>query len=45
MHSLIPILSFITLASSEIIDYSNNEFFLFKDNKDVLTYEVEFKFL
>ncbi len=27
------------MASSEIIDYSNHEFFLFKDNKDVLTYE------
>jgi len=27
------------LASSKIIDYSNHEFFLFKDNKDVLTYE------
>jgi len=27
------------LVSSEIIDYSNLEFFLFKDNKGVLTYE------
>jgi len=39
MHSLIPILSFIILACSEINYYSNHEFFLFKDNKDVLTYD------
>jgi len=39
MHSSIHILSFIILASSEIIDYSYHEFFLFNDNMDVLTYE------
>ncbi len=38
MHSLILILSIIILASSEI-DYWNHDFFLFKDNKDVLIYE------
>ncbi len=27
------------ITTSEIIDYSNHEFFLFKDKKDVLTYE------
>jgi len=27
------------IVTSEIIDYSNHEFFLFKDKKDVLTYE------
>ncbi len=27
------------ITTSEIIDYANHEFFLFKDKKDVLTYE------
>ncbi len=29
----------IMITTSEIIEYSNHEFFLFKDKKDVLTYE------
>jgi len=39
MHFLLLLTPFVLIATSEIIDYSNHEFFLFKNKKDVLTYE------
>ncbi len=39
MHFLLLLIPFVMITTSEIIDYSNHEFFLFNDKKDVLTYE------
>ncbi len=39
MHFILLLIPFVMITTSEIIDYSNHEFFLFKDKKDVLIYE------
>jgi len=39
MFFLVLILNLALLTSSEIIDYTSHEYLLFKDNKDILTYD------
>jgi len=38
MHFLLLLTPFVMIATSEIMDFCNHEFFLFKDKKNVLTY-------